>query len=622
MLKTIFTDRRVWLLMLLLAVVAVVCRQLLPPDLGFKFVGAGGYWLTFALVVMFLRACVSVVREMWPGAKFGRFDVCVLAGVAGITAVWCAHDRQGYKVLADEVLLSGTAMGMHYERLATYPIRATDVQGSFEILTRALDKRPLLFPWLVCTVHDLTGYRPENAFYLNKILAAVFLGLVYLTAWKIGGTRWAGVLGILLFAGLPLMAQQATGSGFELLNLLMIVAVVLLAAIYLEKPDARRLEALVWGGLMLAFTRYESALFLVPVAVVAALGWWRKKEVVLNWPLLCSPLFLVIPLLQNRIFSEQAGAWQTQGLAGATEPFGLHYLAPNLGHALAFFFEFSGRQPNSPLFAGLGLLCLPFFGLWMVRVLRQGTQAPAAHTAWAVMGCGLFLVNVLYMVYFWGQFDDPIIRRLSLPAHLLMMVAICVVGTMLWKREQGWRVVSGVVLAGVLVHSMPVMARQAYRTLYSPGMEMEIRKEFLDACEDRNLLFIDNDSIFWILNKISSSPVEAAKIKREGVAYHLRNHSFKAIYVFQSILVDGETGSMRVDPADDLGPGFELVPVVEKKVQTLLFARISRLKSITLDGKTTVVERQAVEPLRESRTVDELEKARTRYLEHWVKQLP
>lgn len=621
MLKTAVADRRVWLLVLLLGLVGLVCRWALPPDLGFQWVGAGGYWFTFALVVLFGRACWRVMREQWSGAGFGCFDAWVLVGIIGVTAVWCAHDKPGYKVLADEVLLSGTAMGMHYERMSTYPVRATDVQGSFQILSRVLDKRPLLFPWLLSTVHDLTGYRTQNAFYLNVGLAAVFLSLVYLAGWRLGGSRWAGVAGVLLFAGLPLMAQQATGGGFELLNLLLIVAVTLLAAIYLEKPDAKRLEALVFGGLMLTSTRYESVLFLVPVAAVALLGWWRKREVVMSWPLVFSPVMLVIPLLQNRIFSEQTAAWQTESLAGATEPFGLHYLAPNLGHALAFFFDMGGHQPNSPLFAALGLICLPFFGLWLVRVLRQPGEASGEHVAWAVMGLGLIAVNALYMVYFWGQFDDPIIRRLSLPAHFLMVMAFCLIGTQLWKSERGWRIASGLVFAGVLLYSMPVMARQAYRTLYSPSVEMEIRADFLKSTDDRDFLFIDNDSIFWILNKLPASPIEAAKIKKDGLVYHLRNRSFSEMYVFQSVLIDDQTGKPSIDPADDLGPDFELEPVVEKKVQSLLFARISRVKAIKTGDEKTVATR-TIEPLKDRRTAEELERARALYLEHWVKQLP
>ena len=42
--------------------------------------------------------------------------------------------------------------------------------------------------------------------------------------------------------GLPLLAQNATGGGFELLNLVMILATLLLGMRYLARRDASSLE--------------------------------------------------------------------------------------------------------------------------------------------------------------------------------------------------------------------------------------------------------------------------------------------------------------------------------------------------------------------------------------------
>ena len=622
MLKSVLKDRRLWLLMLVLTLVLVVTRWALEPQQGYGWVIHGGYWFMLALTGTFLWAVGPLLRDRWAAAGCGRFEAAVGVTILLILGVWFAQDRPGYKVLADEILLSGTAMGLHYERSAAYPMRATDVQGSFQILTKVLDKRPLFFPFLVATVHDLTGYRVENPFYLNMVLAACFLWLVYLLGWKAGRSRWSGVVALLLFAGLPLLAQQATGGGFELLNLLLLAAFTLLLAVYLEKPEeVRRLEAVVYCALLLASTRYESVIFLPLVGVAALVGWWRAGRVVLSWPLIFSPIFLAPVLIQNRMFAGQSQVWEMASL-GATEPFGFQYLAPNLGHALAFFFDLSGYQPNSPLFAALGLLCLPFLGLWMIRVFRQGTEGSPTELALAVVSLGLFAITAVYLFYFWGQFDHPVIRRLSLPVHFLLLLAILVIGAKVVKTDGGRKVALAVVIIGMLCHSLPVMARQAYRTLYSPGMEMQIRGDFLAGLTDRNVLFIDNDSVFWILHRMPASPVQQVQARKEGLIYHLRNHSFQGMYVFQSILVDDKTGIRSVDPEDDLGPDFELETVLEKKVQTLLFARISRIKAIYEQGAVAARAEPFIAPLREKRSTEELEKARALYLENWIKQLP
>ena len=454
-------------------------------------------------------------------------------------------------------------------------------------------------------------------------LAVVFLWLVYLVGLHAGHSRWAGILGVLLFAGLPLLAQQSSGGGMELLNLVMIAAFGFLTLVYLEEPDGEhRLEALIFAALLLASTRYESVVFLVFAAVAVLIGWIRICRVHLSWPLIFSPIFLAPILVQNRIFSGNSRAWEMESLSGITQPFGVQYLSQNLGHALAFFFDFSGYQPCSSLFAALGLAALPFFFLWLVRIFRRLGESSPAELTWAILGTGLFAVTAVYLFYFWGQFDQPLIHRLSLPLHLLMALAIMVVGAQLFRSIRGWQIMAVVATGGIVFQGLPVMAKQAYRTSYSPGVEMQIRGDFLARLPDRNILFIDNDAFFWITHLIPASGIRQAQFRKDGLVYHMRNHSFQDIYVFQSIKVDGATGVRSVDPEDELGPDFELEQVLERRVQTLLFARISRVKSIMRGEETLARATRFIEPLKERHTTEELGKIRTIYLENWIKQLP
>jgi len=360
----------------------------------------------------------------------------------------------------------------------------------------------------------------------------------------------------------------------------------------------------------------------VPAAIAAFCGWWRAKRVILNWPLITAAVFLVPVLLQNRIFEGGSKAWEMASQGGVTEPFGFQYLATNLGHALAFFFDFSGYQANSPVFAGAGLLALPIWGMWIMQILRQGGSVSGRDQALALFGLGLFGVTAVYMLYFWGKFDDGIISRLSLPVHLLMMVATVSACSIFIKTATGWRWAAGVATLGLLAISLPILSRQAYRTIYSPGMEMLMRQDFLARQEDRNLLFIDNDPFFWILEKIPASPVLQAQLRKEALVYHLRNHSFREMYVVQQIKVNDRTGERSVERFDDLGPDFELETVWERRVQTLLFARISRIKAIKEKGVTQAEAGVMVPVLQETRNRAELDEARALYMENWLKQLP
>lgn len=625
LLRMLVRDRRVWLVVLLALLAVVVGRHALSENAALATVVNAGYWVVLLIFGYFAYLVGRIVLQAWRRHGFSRANQGVLCLVLVSGAVLLAHERYGFKILADELLLEGTSMGMHYDRHAAYPVRATNVQGPFIITQSVLDKRPLLYPFLVSLAHDLTGYRVENAFYVNTVLGFVFLGLIYLVGRRIGGSLWAGVMLVLLFAGLPLLSQQMKGGGFELLNLVVITTVLLLAIHFAERRDEASEEALCAAALLLAFTRYESIILLVPVAALVVWAWWREQRVILTWPVIIAPAFLTIPLLQNRVFAYNASAWELAS-RGATEPFGWHYVSDNLGHALAFFFDLSGYQPNSPLFAAIGLLACAFFLVWIVGVLRRGRAAEPLHVATACVGAGLFAIWALLMLYFWGQFDDPVIHRLSLPVHLLMAVAIAAVGASVLRSARGWKIGSAIALVGLVVYSLPAMSRRAYGATYSPAAEMEWRTEFLHRFPQHDYLFIDNDSTFWIVHHIPATPAEQARKREDGLIYLLRNDAFSAMYVMQHFRIDPETGARKLEPSDDIGPDFELQPVWERRIETLFIGRISRIVAIHQRGKVVARAGLAVTPHRIAappiRSDAQWEKAKQAYLDNWFKQLP
>ena len=169
------------------------------------------------------------------------------------------------------------------------------------ILDGMMDKRPLFFPFLVSVLHDVSGYRPANSFVLNGGLTFVFLGLVNQLGRMLAG-RKAGWLGVALFAGLPLLAHNATGGGFELLNLVMILCTLLLGARLISRRDDVSMTAFCFSALLLAQVRYESVIYLLPVAGIVAWLWWNEGRLILPWPVLLAPLLMIHYPLQHRIF--------------------------------------------------------------------------------------------------------------------------------------------------------------------------------------------------------------------------------------------------------------------------------------------------------------------------------
>jgi hypothetical protein len=612
--------RPLLLLSVLSLLVLAVGRWIFPAAISLRAVISLGYWWTLAAVVL---AGICYWRLWEQNRPFARPRMLTLVLILGVTLCWHAHERFGFKILSDEIVMMGTSQSMHLDRDVGYGIRATDVRGPFELLQSVLDKRPLLYPFLVSVLHDWTGYRPANAFWLNAGLGVVFLALLQALACKIGRHPWAGHTAVLLAGGIPLIAQQAAGGGFELLNLTLLTAWIGLGILFFEKPDGVRQDAFVITAVLLACTRYESMIYLLPTALLVCLAWRREGAARISPATVLAPVLLLPSLWLYDSFGADSARWELAS-KGADKVFSLDYLPNNLGHAAAHFLSTDGYQPNSPVFGILGIISLPLFLLWSQSVWRSVRKSDPADTALALTTLGLWAGTVLMMLYFWGQFDHPVIHRLSLPTQLLMLVAFLVtVARVLPQRPWAWKAAAGVAMAALLGWSLPVMAKNAYGRTYTPGLAYAWREQFLKQITDRQVLVIDRDTQFWITQGIDATPVAQAELRKEGIAFHLRNRSFADIYVFQSYKFDEATGVEEVYPEDKLSPSFELTPVAQLRLATGHVARISRVTAIH-DGDSIVAKPSWPDGVRPpvDMTPEQSEAQRGAYLNNWIKQLP
>lgn len=612
-------DRRLIVLLLTALLALVLGFFTLTDDQSLRAMIYGGYWVMLLITGIFAWSLGKIGRESWRGwdaiRNAPRWPAALIAACGGLLLV---HEAYGFKILMDEVMLLGTSMAMHFEKIALVPMRGHDILGSFQIMGGELDKRPLFQPFLVSVLHDLTGYRPENVFALNTVLTFVLLTLAYVTGCRING-RGAGVVAVLLLTSLPLLAQNATGGGFEILNLVMILATLLLGMRYAEKRDGNSLEALWLAAVLLALTRYESVIFLLPVVLLVGWIWWRMRQPVLTWVVALGPLFLLPYAWHHRVFNVHASAWELASQPGYDRPFALRYLPDNIGHDLNFFFNASGQHSNSLVLSIVGFVALPFFALWAFKILRALRETPPARAALAIFALGFAAHTLLLLCYFWGKFDDPVIRRLSLPLNLLLVLATVTVAGEMNLRGRVWQVLTVLVGVGIFGHSLPAMARHDYTLDYYVGREMEWRREFIAAHPERDYLFIDNNSIIWITHLVSGTPVKQALDQKGNIIFNMRNRIFSAVYVFQRLTVEPDTGRLVVPVEDQLGPDYQLETVWERRFTPLTVSRISRVVSIR-EGPTALPGRPP--PPLDKLSDPEREKIRQQYLDNYIKRLP
>lgn len=165
------------LILILLSLIIIDSRLFIPGKVAGVIIEYLGYWAVLAAAGYYAYLLSRYFRQK----NFRRFLQANWVGlvIAALgTAVIESHEPRELKVLYDEFVLSGTAMGMHYLREAVHPIRMHNISDVPEVLEVGVDKRPLLFPFAISCLHDLTGYRVENVFILNG--AVCFLSLIHI----------------------------------------------------------------------------------------------------------------------------------------------------------------------------------------------------------------------------------------------------------------------------------------------------------------------------------------------------------------------------------------------------------------------------------------------------------
>ena len=507
------------------------------------------------------------MREWWV--------VSVVIGLFSLLAFNSEPFRS--KVLYDEFVLQSTAYNMHYFRDAAAMVRGYDVLGAFISTDSYLDKRPNFFPFLISLIHDFTGYRTQNAYWLNTFLLPIALSLAYYLGRRLNGMR-GGLLAVLLLGSLPLLGQNATGSGMELLNVVMILAVISLSAAYLERSTEDRLSALVLGAILLAQTRYESAIYVAPVALVILLGWWRTGRVILSWAAIVAPLFLVPSALQNRVISNTRWMWELK--ENQESRFSTEYLMANLHGARDFLFNTSAQLANSWPLAVLGLPALAYLSWCLLRSVRVLARLHANHAALLLISLGVLTNTALIMFYYWSNLADPIASRLSLPFYVLLTFAIVAAATR-WDSC----VPATVGLVGVMtIFAMGVTISHQAQHLYSHlGIdEIEWEKRYVASLPPGDRLIITNKSTMpWLFKKIPSILIGRTNLVGDRLQYQLERHTFRDILVFQSLRPTTREGDHQLVPEDRVPSGFELEMLTEKRFGTKI-DRVSRLMAINL----------------------------------------
>jgi dolichyl-phosphate-mannose-protein mannosyltransferase len=546
---------------------------------GHLIINWGYYYIlcVFSVFLFYARRLALSRPGVWKEwlRRPGAAGLAIAGGT--LFAVW--SDSFQHKILYDEFVIQGTAYEMHLTKLVSTIVRAYKVSGTWLPIDPFLDKRPYFFPFLLSLLHDLTGFRVANIFVLNVACAASLLCFLYWFARQLAG-RGPAIFAVALMALMPLFGQNATGAGMDLHNLAMIALVACLGVLYLRVPSDDRLSLFVLGAVLLTMSRYESVIFIVPVAFVVLTGWLRSGRAILPWPAILAPMLLIPLAWHLRVFAATPVFFQLK--EGQKSAFGWSNIAGNFRGDTAFLFNTGPALANSWYLSAIGVagLAWALFRGWKWLRTRPRPELPAATVVGIAFGAGVAGHFVVLLFYWWAMFNDLMAARFALP----MCLAFAVLGAALVKglsdrRMPALRIAWAGLAVWLLAGGLPAIDQGVYTSENLGMQELDWEHGIIDAQPGPVLVISNKSTIPFILWHIQAILNQAAATKGDDIRYHMGQDTFSEVIVTQAIRPSSAEGEMGVDPDDLLPPNFHLQKFAEKRFGGRL-DRLSRIVSI------------------------------------------
>lgn len=540
---------------------AGLCSLMLAAALGLAtaewIVRHATYWILLFSVAAFIYSVYRAMLEQgagfseWAQAFSGRRYVLLLTLV--VAALYLLQPS-GYKVVMDEPLLVASSRQMHLEKELYVPKSCYELGGAFYNFDGYVDKRPGFFPFLLSLLHDFTGYRSSQGFVLNAMLApllVLFVATLSARLWP----NYGKYLGPLLVLTVPLFSIVANGSGFDLLNSVLLLLILLLALQFNEQPGRWAGSALIWASVLAAHTRYESVLYLVAVFLIILLRSYSEKRSFFHWTICFVPFALLPVALLFRVIGGQDDPLQLRDNASAA--FSFEYFGQNLKSAADFFFHFGSEQPNGWFLSALSVVALCAGAFLLIKGARK--SARAGHSplwpVYGLLGLGLLAYAGTVFFYHWGQLDDPAASRFALPiilAQILIVIAVC--GRLPASKTLAW-VLGLSCLACFSVLTLPTALKTHYLETYPAAKWAQWQKAKALQYQDENVLFITQQRLVPVLEEVSAISIGKALGAKEKIAFHHQLGTFNKI-LFVQLYFPGQNGDLI--PAIPLGSDFTL----------------------------------------------------------------
>jgi hypothetical protein len=529
------------------------------------FIHASYYIITLLVFVWlltllrFYREYNSEIRTKIKSSLPGLIFSVVLAVIIFVSV------RPGLRVLNDEINLLSVSRSMVHNKTAVVIDEAIQYQGTLDIKSAYIDKRPLLFPYLASILHTLLGYRVENVFVLNFM---VLLSLFILVCVFLQG--YVGTVGVicclLLIAGQPIVSLTATSGIFDLLSAMFMFVCLASTWVFISRPTPVAFAILWLNCLLWSNIRYECFIYFLIILVLLGVFGYLKRTYLPGWRLFAITPVFFLPLILQRICTE----CDTQVPKGNAMFSPGHFAANNL----KFFegvFSFDFYQPYASIVILLGVAAVVYV---LFRLVWGGAHTGnSAFRRWLVVAASVFLANWVIVSSYYHPVDDVVTCRFYIPFCIgASVLAALFLKIMPWIGNRPAAMLCVCLALFALYHPVAVenkifKDRAGYRRNYY------IVCDYISRLNQKNILLVAPFRRQFIINGYSSIGFALANNNAELYLERYKHRLFEDIYIVQEV----DYSTMVPRQKELLKDVYGLQPVYELQSRKDRFIRISKV---------------------------------------------
>ncbi len=494
----------------------------------------------------------SMSKEVKMGALFFALILAII--------VWMGVEKS-FKVLSDEANLISVSQSLSFSKTAYNHTMGRWYYDNFWPITFEIDKRPLLYPFLVSIFHSVLGYSINNAFLCNTVVLFLLLFLVFNLVYPIAGFL-GGLAAMLFVIAQPIICITAVSGGFDLLACLLQIWIMFLV-LELCRKENTWLRPLIWSSLiLLCHTRYEK-IIAIPI-VFAWLVIFKKltfKDLKEHRYFYAFSFLFFLPRI-----------WQLMVPQNYENPKGV----PVVGwvnfvkHFPIFIRALFNIENELPYATLLNIACLIIIALWCGWLLKNGFLKKFKTSAPFIMVTLSFVFAELgiSISHHFGVFDHPTQSR-------LFVLFLCVLSLspflLRWVLGYTPSKLLALAAAGFFIFYFPIAEENRFVNKLTLIRKTHWVYDFLANVKTKDILLISDRPGIYTIAPVGSVDFKWAIANHETIRNEVKRHLYQAVYVVEDIHYDKEKES----ELKDVFPHIETI--LERQNSAEEFVRIGKV---------------------------------------------